>query len=85
MVTGTSLLGNELLSHWRQEGKAHPDHTWENFKEFCKRETTDLKIQHYNAALAYIKAELCKNQSVSEFSNHLEALEDQMKVVYTNK
>ena len=36
-------------------------------------------------ALAYVKVEQCENQSVSEFSNHLEALEDQMKVAYTNE
>ena len=36
-------------------------------------------------ALAYVKAEQHENQSVSEFFNHLEALEDQMKVAYTNK
>ena len=57
VATGASLLGNELLSRWRREGKTHPDRTWENFKEFCERETTDPKIQHCNAALAYAKAE----------------------------
>ena len=36
-------------------------------------------------ALAYIKAEQHKNQLVLEFFNHLEALEDQMKVAYINK
>ena len=36
-------------------------------------------------ALVYVKAEQHENQSVSEFSNHLEALEDQMKVAYINK
>ena len=85
VATGASLLGNELLSRWRREGKTHPDRTWENFKEFCERETTDPKIQRRNAALAYAKAEQRENQSVSEFSNHLEALEDQMKVAYTNE
>ena len=76
MATGASLLRNELLSCWRQEGKAHLDYTWEDFKEFYERETTDPKIQHYNTALAYTKAEQHENQSVLEFSNHLEALED---------
>ena len=85
VATGVSLLGNELLSHWRWEGKTYLDHTWENFKEFCERETTDPKIQHYNTALAYVKAEQHENQLVLEFSNHLEALEDQMKVAYTNE
>ena len=85
VATGASLLENELLSCWRQEGKTHPDHTWKNFKEFCERETTDPKIQHYNTALAYVKAEQHENQLVLEFSNHLEALEDQMKVAYTNE
>ena len=36
-------------------------------------------------ALAYIKAEQYENQLVLEFSHHLEALENQIKVVYTNK
>ena len=44
VATGASLLGNELLSHWRQEEKTHPDYIWENFKEFYEREITDLKI-----------------------------------------
>ena len=76
MAIDVSLLGNELLNYWRQERKTHPDHTWKNFKEFYERETTDPKIQHYNTALAYTKAEQHENQSVLEFSNHLEALED---------
>lgn len=85
VATGASLLGNELLSRWRREGKTHPNRTWEDFKDFCEKETTDPKVQRRNAALAYSKMEQREHQSVSEFSNHLEALEDQMKVAYTDE
>lgn len=82
IATAAAFLNNDLINRWMRERKSNPDATWETFQAFCQRETADPRLQRRNAALNYHRANQREYQSVTEFANVLDSLEEQAGLKY---
>lgn len=85
VTSAAAHLSTELMNRWMRENKhLRTARTWDDFKQFCRKETSDPKVTQRDAAAAYHRAHQRENQNVSEFANYLDSLEDQLPERYTN-
>lgn len=85
VTSAAAHLSTELMNRWMRENKhLRIARTWDDFKQFCRRETSDPKVTQRDAAAAYHRAQQREHQNVSEFANYLDSLEDQLPERYTN-
>lgn len=82
IATSAAFLNNDLINCWMREQKSNPDATWETFQAFCQGKTVDPRLQLCNAALNYHKVNQREYQSVTEFANVLDSLEEQAGLKY---
>lgn len=85
VTSAAAHLSTELMNRWMRENKhLRTTRTWNDFKQFCRKETSDPKVTQRDAAAAYHRAQQRERQNISEFANYLDSLEDQLPERYTN-
>lgn len=85
VTSAAAHLSTELMNRWMRENKhLRTTRTWDDFKQFCRKETSDPKVTQRDAAAAYHRAQQRERQNISEFANYLDSLEDQLPERYTN-
>ena len=73
---GVEWLGKDLLNHWSRNTRSGTTETWHEFEQFCVKSVKNPCLAQHDAATAYQYAAQWEHQTVTEFINYLDSLEN---------
>ena len=82
---GVGWLGKDLLNCWSRNTRSGTTETWHEFEQFCVKSVKDPRLAQCDVAAVYQYAAQQEHQTVTEFVNYLDSLEDQLEQSYTNE